>query len=91
MNTTNLIFPGIEGEVLLMNLDLQGIAVSLGSACSSGSIEPSRVLLNMGLTKEEASSSLRFSLSRFTTQDEIDDCITVVCQIVSKLKSLLSR
>lgn len=71
-NTTNLLFSSIDGETLLIQLDQMGIAASMGSACSAGALEPSRVLLEMGLTKKEALSSLRFSLSRFTTEEEID-------------------
>jgi cysteine desulfurase len=87
-NTTNLSFPGVDGESLLLNLDLAGIAVSHGSACSSGALEPSRVLLNMGTPKEIANTSIRFSLSRFTTEKEIDRCIEVVTDTVEKLKTL---
>jgi cysteine desulfurase len=79
-NTSNLSFPGSDGELLLMHLDLHGVAASLGSACSSGALEPSRVLLNMGLTRDEAMASLRFSLSRFTTKDELDQTIAVLSQ-----------
>lgn len=70
-NTSSITFPGVDGEALLIQLDLHGIAASMGSACSSGSLEPSRVLLSMGLTRKEALSTLRFSLSRFTTETEI--------------------
>lgn len=81
VNTSNLAFPGLDGEALLMQLDLKGIAVSHGSACSSGSLEPSRVLLNMGLSKETASTSVRFSLSRFTTQEEIESTINIIASL----------
>jgi cysteine desulfurase len=77
-NTTNLYFEAMEGDALLLNLDLHGICASLGSACSSGSLEPSHVLLNMGLEQKRASSSLRFSLSRFTTQEEICQTLKVI-------------
>lgn len=87
-NTSNIAFTGIDGESLLMNLDLAGIAVSLGSACSSGALEPSRVLLKMGLSHKEALSSIRFSICRFTTEQEIDRCVDCVCQIVARLKAL---
>lgn len=82
-NTSNLTFPGVEGEMLLAALDLAGIAVSHGSACASGALEPSRVLLNMGYSKSEAASSIRFSLSRFTTAEEIDCCIEHLVNIVT--------
>jgi cysteine desulfurase len=84
-NTSNLCFTGVEGETLLAALDLAGIAVSHGSACASGALEPSRILLNMGLSQADAASSLRFSLSRFTTQEEIDRCIEVIIGLVNRL------
>lgn len=87
VNTSNLSFQGVDGEALLMHLDLKGIAVSHGSACSSGSLEPSRVLLNMGLSKELASTSLRFSLSRFTTHEEIEQTVALVTDLVPKLST----
>ncbi len=86
VNTSNLAFMGVEGEVLLTNLDLEGIAVSHGSACASGALEPSRILLNMGISPERASSSIRFSLSRFTTEAEIDHTIDVIVKVVSRLR-----
>lgn len=79
-NVANLSFPGTDGEGLLMNLDLEGIAVSHGSACSSGSLEPSHVLLGMGYSRERAASSIRFSLSRLTTEEEIDQVIDLCRQ-----------
>lgn len=79
-NTSNICFTGHDGEALLMYLDLHGVAASLGSACSSGSLEPSRVLLNMGLSRDDALSSIRFSLSRFTTKDDIDYVLQVLSQ-----------
>lgn len=87
-NTSSICFEGIEGETLLTALDLAGIAVSHGSACSSGALEPSRVLLNMGLTHAQAGSSLRFSLSRQTTRDEIERCLTILVDLVSRLGKL---
>lgn len=83
-NTSNLSFPGIEGETLLMALDMAGIAASHGSACASGALEPSRVLTNMGLSKERVRSSVRFSLSRWTTQEEIDQAIEIIVKLVLK-------
>src|SRR5262249_48790232 len=77
-NTSNLCFPNCDGELVLMQLDLHGVAASLGSACSSGSLETSRVLLNMGLSQQAAMSSLRFSLSRFTTKEELDETIAIL-------------
>jgi len=86
VNTCNLSFPGIQGEDLLMSLDLSGVAVSHGSACSSGALEPSRVLTNMGIPPQVARSAIRFSLSRETTQEEIDRCIELVIALVRKLR-----
>ncbi|MBA2728985.1 MAG: cysteine desulfurase, partial [Parachlamydiaceae bacterium] len=86
VNTSNLAFQGVEGETLLTALDLAGIAVSHGSACSSGALEPSRILLNMGCSKEVAGSSMRFSLSRFTTLQEIEICIETIVKVVLKLR-----
>lgn len=81
-NVSNLAFPGVDGETLLINLDRSGVAASHGSACSSGALEPSRVLLNMGVPLELVRASLRFSLSRFTTLQEIDRaCEILIRQI----------
>jgi len=77
-NTTNLSFEGVDGESMLMNCDLKGLAISHGSACSSGSLEPSRVIMSMGLGKERARSSIRFSVSRMTTEEEVDRAIEIV-------------
>lgn len=85
-NTSNLCFEGIDGETLLLALDQEGVAASLGSACASGAIEPSRVLLNMGLSLEKARSSLRFSLSRFTTDDEIERAVEAIIRCVISIK-----
>lgn len=84
-NTSNLSFAGVEGETLLSLLDLEGISVSHGSACSSGALEPSRVLLNMGLSKRRASSSIRISLSKFTTEQEIERAVNSIARIVKKI------
>lgn len=86
-NTSNLAFPGVDGETLLIQLDLHGIQASHGSACSSGSLEPSRILMNMGYSKDRAKSSLRFSLSRFTTNEEITKAATIIAKIVSQLRA----
>jgi len=90
-NTTNLAFAGAGGEALLMALDLQGISCSTGAACSSGAVEPSHVLLAMGLSPDEARSSLRFSLGRGTTSDEIDRAIAVIPPTVERLRALSPR
>jgi cysteine desulfurase len=87
-NVSNLAFPNIDGETLLLQLDLDGIAASHGSACSSGALEPSRVLLNMGLDRRTARSSLRFSFSRMNTREEIDEALSRIIPILKKLKTL---
>ncbi len=80
-NTSNLSFTGVDGETLLIGLDQAGIAASHGSACASGALEPSRILQNMGLPRPRVLSSLRFSLSRFTTQQEIDTVIQTLLRL----------
>jgi cysteine desulfurase len=87
-NTLNLSFDGVEGDSLVMNLDLEGIAVSTGSACSEGNVEPSHVLQAMGLTREEAVSSLRFSLGRFTEKEDIERVINVLPRVVERIRSV---
>ncbi len=87
-NTTNFGFPGIEGEALLIALDLKGLACSTGAACSSGAVEPSHVLTAIGLPPEEARASLRFSLGRHTTEQEIDFALQVVPSAVEQLREL---
>ncbi len=87
-NTLNLSFDDAEGESLVMNLDLEGIAVSTGSACSEGNVDPSHVLLAMGLTKEQAVSSLRFSLGRFTKDSDIDLVLEKLPQIVDRIRKV---
>ncbi|MES2274014.1 MAG: cysteine desulfurase family protein [Chlamydiota bacterium] len=87
-NVSNVAFLGVDGETLLMHLDMVGISVSHGSACSSGSLEPSRVLTQMGVDRKTAKSSLRISLSRMNTREEIDLCIEKMAHIVSKLRKL---
>jgi cysteine desulfurase len=85
-NTSNLAFRGIDGESLLIHLDLAGVAASHGSACSSGSLEPSRVLLQMGVDRSVARSSLRFSVSRMNSREEIDSCIERLIEVVRKMR-----
>ena len=87
-NNANLSFRYIEGEALLLHLDLNGIAASSGSACASGSLEPSHVLLGMGLAAEEAHSSLRFTLSEATTHEEINTVLAILPGIVDKLRAM---
>ncbi|ADI38309.1 cysteine desulfurase [Waddlia chondrophila 2032/99] len=84
-NTSNLYFPEVDGEALLQRLDLAGVAASHGSACSSGGLEPSRVLLEMGYPLSRVRSSLRFSICRHTTREEIDQAIQVIVNAVNEL------
>lgn len=86
-NTSSLILPGVDGETLLMNLDVHGFAVSTGAACSSGSPEPSPVLLAMGLSRREAQSSLRLSLGWSTSREEVDQFVDVLKDVVDRLRS----
>ncbi|MEW6730871.1 MAG: cysteine desulfurase NifS [Acidobacteriota bacterium] len=85
-NISNISFRYIEGEGLLIALDLKGVAVSTGSACSSGSTEPSPVLAALGLTKELARGSLRFSFSRYNTRKEVDYLLDILPEVVTRLR-----
>ena len=87
-NNTSFCFKYIEGESLLLSLDMQGFVVSSGSACTSGSLDPSHVLLGIGLPHEIAHGSLRASLSEFTTQEEIDSFIKALAPIVQRLRDM---
>jgi cysteine desulfurase len=87
-NISNLSFGGVDGESLLIALDLKGVAVSTGSACSSGSLEPSHVLTAIGLSREEVRGSLRFSLSHYTTREEVDYAVSVLSEIVARLREM---
>jgi cysteine desulfurase len=87
-NTSNLTFSGIEGEALIIALDLRGLACSTGAACSSGAVEPSHVLTAIGLSAPDARSSIRFSLGRHTTESEIDAALQIVPAAVAQLRSL---
>ena len=87
-NTANLVFPGVEGEALLIALDLRGLACSTGAACSSGAVEPSHVLTAIGLPPEDARASLRFSLGRHTTSADLDFALNVVPAAVAQLREL---
>ena len=87
-NTSNVWFDGLDGEALVIALDLKGLAVSSGAACSSGANEPSHVLQAMGLSRDRAGSSLRFSLHRQTTEEEIDRTIELVSSQVARLRQL---
>ena len=87
-NNVNVSFPYIEGESLIIQLDMHGIACSTGSACSSIKLEPSYVLLAIGLKPAQAHGSLRVSLGRFTTEKEIDYFLKVLPGIVKQLKQM---
>lgn len=87
-NTTNISFERVEAESLLIALDLEGVAVSTGSACSSGTLEPSHVLKAMGLPPPRAQSSIRFSLGASTTEAQVDHVAGLLPRVVDKLRSL---
>jgi len=87
-NTSNITFPGIEGEALVIALDLKGLACSTGAACSSGAVEPSHVLTAIGMPAAEARASVRFSLGRHTTDAEIDAAIEIVPSAVAQLRKV---
>jgi cysteine desulfurase len=87
-NSTNLHFEGIDAEALVIALDLKGLAVSTGAACSSGAIEPSHVLLAMGLSPNRARASVRFSLGKQTTAEDIDFALSLVPETVARLRDL---
>ena len=85
-NTLNMSYEGLDGETLLMNLDLKNIYVSTGSACTAGSLEPSHVLIAMGLPEKLARATIRFSLGRFTTEREVDYVLAELPAIVERLR-----
>lgn len=87
-NTSNISFEFVEGESLLLNLDMKGIAASSGSACTSGSLEPSHVLVSMGLSHELSHGSVRFSLGKSNTVEEIDYLLEIMPPIVERMRSM---
>ena len=87
-NNVNISVDYVEGESMLLNLDLEGICASTGSACSSSSLEPSHVLLAMGLSHEQAHGSLRFTLGKWTTEEEIEQVLDTLPRIVAKLRAM---
>jgi cysteine desulfurase len=87
-NTSNIRFDGIEGEAMVIALDLRGFAVSSGSACSSGAVEPSHVLLAMGQRAEDARSSVRFSLGPGNTAGQVDSLVDAVAESVAHLRRI---
>jgi cysteine desulfurase len=90
-NTTNISFERVEAESLLIALDLEGIAVSTGSACSSGTLEPSHVLRAMGFPAHRTQNSLRFSLGMFSTDADVDRVVAVLPSLVAKLRGLTQK
>ena len=90
-NTLNVTFEGIKGEALVMALDLEGVACSTGSACSSGSTELSHVLRALGLSREEARSSIRLSLGRYNTEADVDYALEAIKAAVERLRALSPR
>ena len=86
-NTLNLTLPGLRGESLVVAMDQHGISLSSGSACKSGSPEPTHVLLAMGRTDEEAHCAVRFSLSHETTADDIDQAIQALDQVLEEMET----
>ncbi|HEY4765522.1 MAG TPA: cysteine desulfurase family protein [Candidatus Sulfotelmatobacter sp.] len=87
-NTTNIRFDYIDGEAMVIALDLMGLAVSTGAACSSGAIEPSHVLVGMGLRRDQARASIRFSLGKQTVAEDIDLALALVPEVVARLREL---
>ena len=87
-NTSNIWFNQVEGEALVIALDLKGVSVSGGSACHSGATEPSHVLLAMGLDKARARASLRFSLLKTVTDADVDHVLQIVPEAVERLRAL---
>ncbi|MDD5750881.1 MAG: cysteine desulfurase family protein [Candidatus Pacebacteria bacterium] len=87
-NNANISFQGVEGESILMALDQKGIAVSTGSACASGSLEPSHVLMALGLSHQQAHGSVRFTLGKHTTKEEINYVLKVLPEVIKKLRAI---
>lgn len=87
-NTTNICFDGIDGEALVIALDLKGLAVSTGAACSSGAIEPSHVLIAMGMSPDRARASIRFSLGKQNTTEDVEFALSVLPETIARLREL---
>jgi len=87
-NTCNISFEYLEGESIILNLDMEGVAVSTGSACTSGSLEPSHVLTSMGVSPQTAQGSIRFSLGRTSTAEEIDYVLKILSPIIERLRKM---
>jgi cysteine desulfurase len=87
-NTSNLAFSGVDAQAVLLKLDQEGVCCSLGSSCTTGSVQPSHVLRAMHLPDDRARSSLRFSFGRFNTEAELDHVLEILPRIVRKLRQL---
>jgi cysteine desulfurase len=87
-NTTNIYFGCIEGEAMVIALDLKGLSVSTGAACSSGAIEPSHVLTAMGLSADRARASIRFSLGKQNTEADVEFALSLVPEVVARLREI---
>jgi cysteine desulfurase len=87
-NTMNISFDYVEGESILLNLDIKGIAASTGSACSSGSLEPSHVLLALGICTATAQGTVRFSLGRANTEEDVDYLLDELPSIITRLRAM---
>jgi len=90
-NNANFVFRDVEGEGMLLGLDMEGIAVSTGSACSSGNLQPSHVLLAIGISEEDSHGSLRVTLGKYTTKQEIDLFIDTLKEVVSRLRKIAGK
>jgi cysteine desulfurase len=88
-NTTNIAFCGLDTEAILLSLSERGVCASGGSACASGSLEPSAILKAMGIPPERAHGSVRFSLSRYTTQNELDEAVKITSGVVNHLREMM--
>jgi cysteine desulfurase len=87
-NNLNVAFPGVQGETMLLALDMMGVAASAGSACTTGNSEPSHVLLAMGQSEERARSSIRFSLGHTTTEEDVDEVIEIISETVDRVRQV---
>jgi cysteine desulfurase len=89
-NNLNVSFEGVQGETVLLGLDMQGVSASAGSACTTGNSEPSHVLLAMGLSEAEARASLRFTTGRGNTLEEMDEAAAIIANVVERTRTLAS-